>query len=751
VIFAFLLALGQPAQAAERRVAFVVGNSSYVNVPVLPNPANDAEAVAKALRKSGFEVVTAFDLRRAQFDSEFQKFIRSLAGADISLFYYSGHGIQVGGDNRIVPVDARLSRSLDMEVETISLRTIMSYMQSNSKSQLVYLDSCRNNPFPSSSFLVGPDKEVAVAAAGLAAQEAAVGSLIAFSTQPGSVAVDGTGSLSPFTESVIKHSFKLGVDVQTALMRVTQEVWEATRKQQRPWASSTLVEPVYLALPTIMIASQESEPQVVQVPAITVDNTGQAEEQVVTASSEGLAQHLQQVFAKPQPVPIGVGPVALLGDLPVLRSGAGTRVELARSPAAGVLYLDGQPLLEGSSLDEASLRKVSFEPAIGTEGRVDGMELRVVQQEASAVTVEGKVQPFVVDCDQEAGEPLDLQGVSKGRLPNEIEPERAIVACMKAAAEFPEVARYKYQLGRAKLAARDVEGATDLFNAAAKQGHVRAYYQLGYMAQRGVGRSIDLAEANRLFKIGVEQGDPFAMLTYGRNLVLGRGVEKNTSEGMALLNRAAELGHTYAMNELGAIYYYGRGVKQNPQRGVRFYEAALARDDIYAMNNIGLAYLEGKGVKKDAVTALALFMRASESGHPTAPTNIGIMFYEGDGVRKDLSKAIEWYMIGAERGDTFAASNLGYIYANGPRKLRDVEKAVWYESMAAGLDAFGSNPAALEALKKLPNAAKAKAIKKMIAEIGVDERLETAADLDGTLAILARKVWQKRNPRLDLF
>jgi Caspase domain len=165
IVFAFA---SRDAGAAERRVAFVVGNGKYQTVPVLPNPSADAQAVATALKKSGFEVITAVDLDQSQFQAQFESFIRSLNGADLSLFYYSGHGIQIGGDNRIIPIDANLSAAADLEIETISLRSILKYMKDNSKTQLLYLDACRNNPFPSSSFLVGPDKEIGLTTLGLA-------------------------------------------------------------------------------------------------------------------------------------------------------------------------------------------------------------------------------------------------------------------------------------------------------------------------------------------------------------------------------------------------------------------------------------------------------------------------------------------------------------------------------------------------------------------------------------------------------
>ncbi len=740
------------ATAVERRVAFVVGNSEYQSVPQLPNPKNDAAAVAKALKKSGFEVVTALDLDRVQFDRAFEKFIRSMDGADLSVFYYSGHGIQVDGVNRMVPTDAKLQSPPDLEVETVSVETILSYMQTGSKVQLVYLDSCRNNPFPNQSYLVGPDKTAAAAGVGLAPLESKLGSLVAYSTQPGAVAVDGTGERSPFTEAMVKHSFRLGVDVQTALTKVADDVWQATAERQRPWSFNALAEPIYLAKPAITIAAVE--PDAAPDSGIQIGSAPVQEEQTpkpADSTSVQVAALLQETFSKPQRVPIGVGQVVMLNEFPIIRAATGTRIEILKAPAQGVMYLDGKAVTEGDVISQDQLRSVSYEPSLGSEGTIQDIELKVAQDGSSEpAEISGQIQSFLVPCDDEAGEPLDLQGVGKGRLPNEINPEPAVAACTAAVNEFPAVARYKYQLGRAHLAGKDTAKSLAFFNAAAEAGHTRAFYQLGYMAQRGLGRDQNLTEANRLFKVGSDLGDPFAMLSYGRNLARGRGVDKNVPEGINLLNRAVELGHTYAMNALGAMYYYGENLKANPARGIRFYEASLARGDIYAMHNLGLAYLDGKGVKKDITTALALMKKASDGGHPNAPTSIGAMYFKGNGVKKDTAKAMTWYQLGAERGDFWAASNLAWIHSQGPKDQRSADKAVMYSSLAVALDAYNANPKEKAALAKLPAAAKKTAVKRLIAEVGSDN-IETAANLDDTLVLLSRKAWQMRNPRLDLF
>ncbi len=752
-ILTFITLCALQVEAAERRVAFVVGNSGYQTVPQLPNPTHDAQSVAAALKKSGFEVVTALDLNRIGFDQAFEKFVRSLNGADLSVFYYSGHGIQVGGDNRIIPIDAALKSPADLEVETVSIRTIISYMQANSKVQLVYLDSCRNNPFPASSFLIGPDKQIAVAGVGLAPQNSTLGNLVAFSTQPGAVAVDGSGDNSPFTASMVKQSFKLGVDVQTALTNVTQEVWEATSEKQKPWTSITLAKPVFLAKPVISITA--ALPQVaIKAPTVKIGSAPSQDSIAETEKKDTPAQVaalLESTLSKPHLVPIGVGQIAMLGDFPTIRAATGAQIEVTVAPSSGVMYLDGTALGEGDVIDQDSLKKIKFEPSIGSEGKAQGIELKVSQAGSKEGTiVSGKVEPFMVACDAEAGEPLDLQGVGAGKLPNEINPESAIAACTKAIQDFPTIARYKYELGRAKLAAKDLKGAIELFEQAAEAKHTRAYYELGYLAERGFGMKKNVIEAVRLFKTGSDLGDPFAMNTYGQFLIQGRDVEKNLDEGIRLLNRSVEMGHTYAMNALGAMYYYGNSLKENPKRGIRFYQAALERSDIYAMRNIAIAYLEGKGVAKDPATALGLFKKASDGGHPSAPTDIGAMYFKGNGVKKDLGQAITWYELGAERGDYWAASDLAWIYSKGPKDKVDLQKAVWFSSLAVALDVSDKNPNERLNLQKLPIEEKKNTIKKLVATVG-SENVESASDIDSTLVALSLKAWQMRNPRVDLF
>jgi len=500
-----MLALPAGAKAVERRVAFVVGNSHYTALPQLNNPDNDADAVAAALKREGFDVITAIDLDRIEFDKALERFIRSLQGAEVSVLYYSGHGIQVGGDNRIIPIDARLKEPADLEVETVNVKTIITYMQQNSKAQLIYLDSCRNNPFQSRPFLIGPERQTAIAGVGLAPLTTKPSSLIAYSTQPGAVAEDGKGDKSPFTDSVLRYSFKLGVDAQGALDKVTDEVWEATNKRQRPWSTSTLAQPIFLARPAIRIVAAMPAKTAINMAVKIGPAPKQGPDAVASAEDAPvqIAGSLGETLSTPRRVPIGIGQVALLADFPLVRAATGAQIQIAAAPSFGTMYLNGSPLAEGDIVDQNAIRNVTFEPSIGSEGKAQSVQLRVDQPgSGDSKVIVGKIESYVPQCDELAGEPLDPQGVSAGKLPNEIDPKPAIVACAEAVAKFPDVARYEYQLGRAKLANKDVAEAIELFNAAADAGHIRAFYELGYLAERGLGRAQNMVEANRLYKMG---------------------------------------------------------------------------------------------------------------------------------------------------------------------------------------------------------------------------------------------------------
>jgi hypothetical protein len=232
LLFAFP-AQGADGEGAGRRLALVVGNAQYEAVYSLRNPVNDSHAVAETLEQLGFEVVSIDNAGREEFEAAVEKFSTMAEGAEATVFYFSGHGFQLKGSNYLVPTDARLSSAAAIEKETLRLDTIVSELQSRHRQTLIFLDACRNNPLPENM----RDKD---AEAGLAEIETGSGTFVAFATAPGNITRDGTGRNSPFTSALVEHMVTPGISISDMMIRVRNEVEEATAHEQTPWDQSSL-------------------------------------------------------------------------------------------------------------------------------------------------------------------------------------------------------------------------------------------------------------------------------------------------------------------------------------------------------------------------------------------------------------------------------------------------------------------------------------------------------------------------------
>lgn len=243
-VIAAVLTAATPAAAA--RHAFIVGNSNYATVPRLQNPANDARDLAERLEALGYRVTVGLDLGRAGFLQSFQSFIRALSPDDVALLYYAGHGLQIGGENYLFPVDATVTSEADARSHLVPLNALIADLSRTTKTRLVILDACRNNPF-AEKLADNPATRSAGQTRGLARVYAGVGSFIAYSTQPGNVALDGHGRNSPFTEALLRHMGDAGADVHAVMRRVRADVGRATAEQQVPWENSSLIEEMAFA------------------------------------------------------------------------------------------------------------------------------------------------------------------------------------------------------------------------------------------------------------------------------------------------------------------------------------------------------------------------------------------------------------------------------------------------------------------------------------------------------------------------
>lgn len=245
IALSVLLVLFASEALAEKRVALVIGNSAYQHVATLPNPGNDAHDMAAKLEGLGFEVVTGADLDLAGVRRAVRDFVGRLDGADLALFFYAGHGLQVNGENYLAPVDATLASSVDLEFEAVPMNLILSAMERSTRVNIILLDACRDNPLAVNLARSMGTRSASVGR-GLAKVGTGIGTLIAFSTQPGNVALDGSGRNSPFTSALLKHLGQPGRDITRELIDVRRDVLAATGGKQVPWDNSSLTGEVVL-------------------------------------------------------------------------------------------------------------------------------------------------------------------------------------------------------------------------------------------------------------------------------------------------------------------------------------------------------------------------------------------------------------------------------------------------------------------------------------------------------------------------
>jgi uncharacterized caspase-like protein len=231
---------------AERRVALVVGNSQYAYTSTLPNPRNDAEDIASALGKVGFEVTVGYDLDQVKFAITVAEFARALEGAEVALFFYAGHGLQIDGKNYLVSTQAKLENTFLVSSETMELDNIIRMMESKAGISLIFLDACRNNPLADNlrRNITAVNRALTVGR-GLAPIAPGRDTLVAFSAASGEVAADGSGRNSPFAASLLQHLTQPGLEISVMLKEVTADVRRATNNVQRPQQFSDMSKTFY--------------------------------------------------------------------------------------------------------------------------------------------------------------------------------------------------------------------------------------------------------------------------------------------------------------------------------------------------------------------------------------------------------------------------------------------------------------------------------------------------------------------------
>ncbi|HLJ71503.1 MAG TPA: caspase family protein [Roseiarcus sp.] len=684
-------ALAAPAFAAGRRVALVIGQAAYESLPRLENTTNDAEAVKGAMQKAGFEVYFGVDLKRVPFEDLLKRFYRAADGAEIALLYYSGHGVQVGGANYIVPVDAQLATAYDIELQTINVDDIFEYLNAHTSAQLIFLDACRTNPFRIQKYWIADTLKPIGQTTGLARSAANIGTLIAFSTEPGKIAYDGTGPTSPYTTAFVRHIATPNQEIRQALTQIRRDVIAATGGRQVPWENSSLAEDLYL----VRAPSPPAVPPMVRIDA-------------------------------PDPT----RPIPLHLPEPLAETGGPLKVQIDHLPEQGRLLLNGKPLDKTAALTGADLDKLSYDPAgaprgavglmsyvvsdsynqatrgvvaitIGAEKSPDALEQREARRSAAAQAVEAyfkSLDHFAATPPVGVGPtPLGLAGAPA---------EAAEIGAQVAVAATPQdgalLLGQRTLTPGARMALADLPklafepkvGADSHSDAISLKSLFEPQVQIALSVTPKLD-ACDSAAAAPLDLQGVAPGKapneidaPAAIAACKRALEAHPGVARfayqlgraQLAAGLAdearrSFQEADDKKHMRAVAALGDMALFGVFGAADPAKADAYYKACAAGGDAYCLHSYGKALFYGQGVAKDVSRGLKLMIRAAELGHTYAMNELGYIFTYGRNVPVDVERGIRYYEAGAARGDIYSYNNLGLVYLRGKGRPVDYAKA----------------------------------------------------------------------------
>ena len=499
---------------ADGRVALVVGNSTYANIGRLPNPENDAADISSALRRLGFEVTTEFDADRVELTEALRAFTRRSAGADVSLVFYAGHGIEMDGVNYLVPVDARLERDVDVRYETVTLEDLLASTLGASL-RLVILDACRNNPLARSMQRTVARRSVSGGSFGNLSDELLGDeTLVAYAAAAGTTAADGRGRNSPYTAALLSH-LEQPLEIGLLFRRVRAQVLSSTNGQQRPHEYQSLVREHYLGgAPATEAVAVNATATMALAPAVPVDV-----EQLDVAGLRLLADR---------------------GDARA-QTAIGQRYEAGRGVEAD--YVTAVSWYQKAA-QQGDARAQAFLGFMYHYGR------GVARDVAEAVRWYRR--------SAEQGNALGqnnlgaMYGTGRGMARDDAEALRW----------YRRSAEQGHALGQNNLGVmyrdgrgveRDYGEAVRWFRRSAEQGGVRGQNNLGRMYSTGRGVSRDDDEALRWFRRAASEGYALAQNNLGWMYENGRGVRRDRIEAVRWYRRAADQGDSWAQEQLDRL------------------------------------------------------------------------------------------------------------------------------------------------------------------------------------------------------
>ena len=595
------LAARAATAGAETRVALVIGNGAYREIARLDNPPNDAKDVAAELSALGFKVTVGADLDQATMERKIADFAKAAASADVSLFYYGGHGLQVAAHNYLIPVDAELHSEEDIYRHAVPFDDVLKAQERGQGVHLIFLDACRTNPLK--------DAPASAHTAGLARVGNAAGFLIAFATQPDNVAFDGAGRNSPFAQSLLGHLATVGQDISSMMIEVRKDVIATTGGSQIPWENSSLTRQFYFAPGEASSGSPETQlwqlaggqrdvnllhfyldrypdgPHVGDARAL-LEELGKADNRTGAAPNAPSKENVEELLWK------------------LARGG--------RQRPLVELYLARYP--SGAHVQEATDLLASLQQTQGSEA------------------------PPGVVCERQATHPRDATantpGVELSVLAQNAEP--AIEACREAVAQHPNVPHYLALLARATTASGRRDEAIGLYRKAADAGDARAMVSLGLILESGDGVPKDIGAANALYEKAAARGSADGAIDLAVALMNGKGVERNVARAVALLRTASQGGSAIATYDLGVLAQ--QGAAGEPAQALDFFQRSSSLGDPRGYMAAAILLDEGRGVPKDPAGAAEQLLRAVAGDDGSAISELAA---KSSSWRPDTIKAVQ--------------------------------------------------------------------------------------------------------------
>ena len=694
------------AEDAGRRVALVIGNQDYQHVEPLENPLNDTKEISRILREADFEVTIGTNLNKKELEGVVRRFLRELSDGDTALFYYSGHALQVGDSNFILPVDAKLSSQYDLEFESLKVSHLLDYMKAASSLQILMLDACRDNPFEIASLFWGEQEYSLGKTRGLRRIPNKLGSFISYATRPGQVAYDGEGPMSPFTTSVVNNALDPTLEIKDLMTKVRDEVVRKTGGQQIPYEDSTLVTSFYFVPP-------KPEP-------------------IVTAHHR-------------ISIPVGDEAVALNIPEPVQPEGGGMHATLTLSPEKGELRLpDGKPVNEGDNLNAAELANLQFVPAGSASGDVEliGYQVQdewggsasaiasitIVQAETEVADTEPEedrqellaatltwlsdtalkgaveadigVGPQLVYADAPvSGMPAtsdwlkvvsvdsDLQLSSDGRLLQV--GDRFPVSALRSLTVLPQIGSEtearRFELELPSLSGEASQTITQIVQPRVTQCDQLATqpFDLQAVTEGRLANELDPVEVDKACQEAMEAYPAEGRFVFQR----GRGAfaSGDLDKAISYFEQAFQMGHVRAGQVLGRMYYLGAGIDRDREKAIELYRKGAERGDAYALHSLGMAEIKGEGTEQDEKAGLEKLLQSVEAGHTFSFNAIGDFYLRGTHVEENVDRAVYYFNRSASREDIYGYLNMGTLYRDGRGIPKDFEAALgWFRKAHDG-------------------------------------------------------------------